>query len=211
MLPLQPPVRIRKEIRTEGLGHLLHDRFELTVAGDEMDLVGLRVLHQLLVGKCPADNKTVRRLVVIFLIQGHGFRRPAEMVLQPPEDRLMLLRNGLDDLDLAFFGNPFDGLGLDPVESFLGKRWQGEDATRLPSVIEAPAQTVHDIQLPFAFPLDVVQQLAKGIVADLMKIEGMLLEPGDKVVIGGIQVIPVRGGGKMRLLKLDPLLQVFGV
>ena len=36
----------------------------------------------------------------------------------------------------------------------------------------------------------------------------MFLKPRNQVVVDGIQVILVRGGGKVRLLKLDPFIQV---
>jgi len=39
VLALQAARQIRKEVRTERLGHLLHDRLEIAVAGNEMDFV----------------------------------------------------------------------------------------------------------------------------------------------------------------------------
>jgi hypothetical protein len=100
------------------------------------------------------------------------------------------------------------GLGSYPIEPFFQETAARARMTRLPSVIEAPAQTVHDIELPFARAFDIGQELAKGVVADFMNIERVFLEPWNQVVVDGIQVILVCGGGKVRLLKLDPLLQV---
>lgn len=68
MLALQPTRWVRKEVRSERLGHLLPDRFKFTITRDKTDLVGLGVFHKFLARKGPADDETVRRLVVIFLI-----------------------------------------------------------------------------------------------------------------------------------------------
>ena len=48
MLSFQSPGRIDEKVWSEGGGHLVHDRFEIRMTGDDMLFVRLRVLNQFL-------------------------------------------------------------------------------------------------------------------------------------------------------------------
>jgi len=130
------------------------------------------------------------------------------MVLEPPEDRPMLLRDRLNDLDLPVFRQPFDDRRVDIVFRPLRKRRHKGNASRFPGVVEAAVQAVHDVQLPLARAFDIPQELAEGVVPNFMQLHRVGLEPGDQVIGDRVQVILVRGGREIRLFRGQPLLQV---
>lgn len=130
------------------------------------------------------------------------------MIFQPPENRLMLFRDGSDDLDLAVLGDPLDIRFLNSVETPFREGRDGHDSLRLPGVIEAGAKTVYNVQLALAASLDPGKQAAQCVIPDFVEIVRVPLEPGNEVVIDRVQIIFIRGGRQGRLNGFQPFFQV---
>jgi len=107
MLILQLSMRIYEEIRTIYIyRHPLHYFLKLRMTGHQVLSFRFRVFYQLFCGERPPDKESILFFQVIHLMKSHRFRWPSQVIFQPPEDRLMLLRNSLNHLDLPFLWQP---------------------------------------------------------------------------------------------------------
>ena len=186
VLVLQPGVRAVEHVRAaEVMQPFLQPGLEPTHAGDCMDVAVLCVLHDLPVRDAPVNDEGIYPGVVVRPQQSDGFALPAPAIFQEPEDRLVLERDLLDDLDLLLFGDPDGGLLLDSVVLFPREVGKALDALAFLCILQERNQGIPgvlDVLWRLAFFGHVLDKGFEGVELDLVHLAGVLfeerLEPG---------------------------------